>query len=46
MFDPRRQAILLLGGDKGGEWDVWYERAIPVADELYDDYLDELRNKG
>lgn len=46
MFDPGRQAILLLGGDKSGEWDVWYERAIPVADELYDDYLDELRNEG
>lgn len=24
-FDPRRQAILLLGGDKTGEWNDWYE---------------------
>jgi len=23
MFDPRRQVILLLGGDKGGTWDAW-----------------------
>ncbi len=46
MFDPGRQAILLLGGDKSGEWDVWYGRAILVADELNDDYLDELRNEG
>jgi hypothetical protein len=24
MFDPRRQVILLLGGDKTGQWDAWY----------------------
>ncbi len=23
-FDPRRQAILLVGGDKSGEWNDWY----------------------
>lgn len=33
-FDPRRQAILLLGGDKTGEWNAWYECAIPAADDL------------
>ena len=31
-FDPRRRAILLLGGDKTGEWNDWYEWAIPTAD--------------
>ena len=41
-FDPRRQAILLIGGDKSGEWEKWYISAIPVADELYDKYLAEL----
>ncbi len=41
-----RQAILLLGGDKTGEWNDWYEWAIPVADELYEVYLDELREGG
>lgn len=25
VFDPRRMAILLLGGDKSGEWNEWYE---------------------
>ena len=45
-FDPRRQAILLFGGDKTGRWNDWYEWAIPVADDLYDEYLDELRNEG
>ena len=46
MFDPRRQVILLLGGDKSGEWDAWYEWAVPLADDLYDTYLAELRDEG
>ena len=33
-FDPRRSAILLLGGDKTGD-DRWYVVNIPVADRLY-----------
>lgn len=44
-FDPRRTAILLLGGDKTGE-DRWYETEVPRADRLYDEYLDELRKEG
>ena len=46
MFDPRRRAILLLGGDKSGQWEAWYQWAIPAADDLYDEYLDELRVEG
>jgi hypothetical protein len=46
IFDPRRTAILLLGGDKSGLWDHWYETAVPEADNLYDVYLQELRNEG
>ncbi|MEA3076510.1 MAG: hypothetical protein QOF60_1418 [Actinomycetota bacterium] len=46
MFDPRRQVILLIGGDKSGEWSAWYESAVPLADDLYDDYLDELQREG
>jgi len=45
-FDPRRQAILLLGGDKSGQWAEWYEWAIPAADDLCDEYLNELREEG
>ena len=30
-FDPRRQVILLLGGDKSGAWDAWCEWAVPAA---------------
>lgn len=40
-FDPRRAAILLIGGDKTGD-DRFYERMIPVADDLYDVHLAEL----
>ena len=45
-FDPRRQAILLLGGDKTGAWNEWYEWAVPLADDLYDEYLHELEKEG
>jgi hypothetical protein len=44
-FDPRRTAILLIGGNKTGD-DRFYERMVPVADRLYDDYLAELRREG
>jgi hypothetical protein len=44
-FDPRRSAILLIGGDKTGD-ERFYERMIPAADRLYDDYIKELRKEG
>jgi hypothetical protein len=44
-FDPRRSAILLIGGDKTGK-DRFYEQYIPIADRLYDIYIEELRNEG
>jgi hypothetical protein len=40
-FDPWRSAILLTGGDKAGDWQGWYRRAIPRAEELYEEYLKE-----
>jgi hypothetical protein len=45
-FDPRRMAILLIGGDKSNKWGSWYAEAIPTADELYDEHLQELRDEG
>jgi hypothetical protein len=45
-FDPRRTAILLLGGDKTGRWDAWYRAAVPAADDLYDEHLRELGRLG
>ena len=44
-FDPRRAAILLLGGDKTGN-DRWYDEHVPIADALYDEYLRELEREG
>lgn len=44
-FDPRRTAIILLGGDKTGDR-RWYEVHVPLADRLYDEYLEELRKEG
>lgn len=44
-FDPRRSAILLIGGMKAGN-DRWYEEYIPIADSLYDQHLVELKNEG
>jgi hypothetical protein len=37
-FDPRRQAALLIGGDKTGD-DRFYERMIPIAERLWEEYL-------
>lgn len=40
-FDPRRRAILLIGGFKMGD-DRWYEKMVPIADDLYDEHLGEI----
>lgn len=44
-FDPRRVAILLIGGDKTGD-DRWYEVFVPLADGLYDEHLKEILNSS
>src|SRR5581483_3924068 len=44
-FDPRRTAILLIGGNKTGN-NRFYEQYIPIADALYDTHLEELRAQG
>jgi hypothetical protein len=44
IFDPRRVALLLLGGDKTGD-DRWYEKNVPLADQLYDKYLAEIEEE-
>jgi len=43
-FDPRRTAILLVGGDKTGNG-RWYDQMVPLADRLFDQHLNELRSK-
>lgn len=44
-FDPRRLAILLIGGDKTGN-NRFYEEMIPLADRLYDEHLRLLKEEG
>ena len=44
-FDPKRQAILLIAGDKSGNWTRWYKRNIPIADDLFDKHLQNLRGE-
>jgi hypothetical protein len=39
IFGPRRNAVLLVAGDKAGKWDAWYRQAIPLAEQRYEDYL-------
>ena len=47
-FDPRRTAILLIGGDKADpsrpQCNAWYESFIAVADDLYDEHLREIQS--
>jgi hypothetical protein len=44
-FDPRRSAVLLIGGEKTGD-NRWYDKYIPIADKLYDKHLEALRKEG
>lgn len=52
VFDPRRTVILLIGGDKSPDdpsspnWNRWYDRVVPLADDLYDTHLEELKAEG
>ena len=41
VFDPWRSVVLLIAGDKSGQWARWYRTAIPQAEQLYADYLAE-----
>jgi hypothetical protein len=45
-FDPKRTAILLVAGDKAGNWNKWYRANIPIADDRFDDHLKNLKGKN
>ena len=45
-FDPLRQAIVLIGGDKRDDWTGWYERNVPLADDLLDAHLATLEQQS
>jgi hypothetical protein len=44
-FDPKRQAVLLVGGNKEGD-KQFYERMLPLADKLFDEYLAEIQSES
>jgi hypothetical protein len=46
VFDPRRVCIILVGGDKTGRWNEWYDENVPRAEAIYEQYLKELREEG
>jgi hypothetical protein len=39
VFDPWRQAILLVAGDKSTDWKGWYRKALKDAERLYAEHL-------
>src|SRR5216683_8357101 len=45
IFDPARNAVLLVAGDKSGRWDQWYRDAIPAAEAAYEAYLKGRRQR-
>ena len=45
VFDPRRHAVLLIGGDKTGD-NRWYQVNVPRAENIYFHYLKEIKKEG
>jgi hypothetical protein len=46
-FDPWRSSILLVAGDKAGQWNEWYREAVPLAEQRYEMYVRErTRTEG
>jgi hypothetical protein len=46
VFDPQRQAVILVGGDKSGNWRGWYRTAIPLAEAAYVDHVERMGGRG
>lgn len=44
-FDPQRQAVFLVAGDKAGNWIRWYRDTIPLADERFEAHLVDLKEE-
>ncbi|GAA3738675.1 hypothetical protein GCM10022379_05250 [Micromonospora maritima] len=42
-FDPLREAVFLVVGDKSGQWQSWYRNAVPLADERFQEHLISLK---
>ena len=46
VFDPQRQAVILVGGDKAGNWRGWYRTAISLAETAYVDHVKRMAAEG
>ncbi len=46
VFDPVRQMVLLVAGDKSGNWKGWYEASIPLAEARYAEHLAALEDES
>ncbi|MFD7506851.1 type II toxin-antitoxin system RelE/ParE family toxin [Streptomyces sp. NPDC059850] len=46
VFDPEREGILLVAGDKAGHWRRWYDEAVPLAEKRYQQYLDHKEKEA
>lgn len=42
-FDPKRRAIMLIAGDKSGNWKKWYRDNVPIADARFAEHLARLK---
>jgi hypothetical protein len=40
-FDPNREALLLIGGNK-----CWYDKMIPLAENIFEKHLGNLKKEG
>jgi hypothetical protein len=45
VFDPWQQIVLLVAGDKAGDWRGWYRKTIPRAEQLYAEHLEAMSNR-
>ncbi|MFI2377159.1 type II toxin-antitoxin system RelE/ParE family toxin [Streptomyces sp. NPDC018964] len=44
-FDPVRRAVLLVAGDKAGNWQRWYDVNIPIAEKRYQAHVTDLETR-
>lgn len=46
VFDAERQAVILVAGDKTGQWNAWYRENIPIAEDRYERYVNDRKEEG
>lgn len=45
VFDPWSQAVLLVAGNKAGDWEGWYADAVPLAEAQYERWLESEKER-